>query len=224
MLCLVSLLSSLAGSASANNGEQKEAPPPNVDFIGGYFEDGVYRCYAEPCFTIHRDSYPTINRIPFRMRDWPHWLDIDGNCQNEDLQTLYRESEVEPDYGEDDPCETIYSGLWKDPYTGATIEEAGLMAIDHRISLQEAHLYGATSWPRKKRALFANAPDNLIAVSAKAYQERAGRGTREWLPDNQKYWCDYVVHRERVARLFELHFPAEEQAVHKRIKQLYCKY
>lgn len=201
-----------------------ENPPENLDFIGGYFEDGVYRCYAEPCFTIHRDSYPTINKIPFRIGDWPHWLDIDGNCQNEDLQTLYRESEVEPDHGDDDPCEAIYTGRWNDPYTGQVIEQAGRMAVDHRISLVEAHLYGATGWTRKKRALFANAPDNLVAVSAEAQKARAGRGAKDWMPENQRYWCDYVVHRERVARLFDLHFPPAEQQTHERIKLLYCKY
>ncbi|MDX1451899.1 MAG: hypothetical protein R3183_05030 [Oleiphilaceae bacterium] len=205
-------------------GHAEEGTPPKLDFVGGYFKDGVYHCYREPCFTIHRNAYPTKNNINFKLTDWPHWLDLDGNCQNEDLQTLYRESQTEPEYGEDDPCETIHSGSWIDPYTGQNIEEAWLMAVDHRISLQEAHLYGATAWPRKKRALFANAPDNLVAVSAKAQQERAYRGAKDWLPDNQQYWCEYVVHRERVAHMFELYFPPEEQAVHARIKQLYCKY
>ncbi len=199
-------------------------PPPNLDFIGGYFEGEIYRCYAEPCFTIHRESYPEANNIVFNEYDWPHWLDLDDNCQNEHVQMLFNTSLTDTKHLGGDPCDTVIAGHWEDPYSGTTYYDAKELDVDHIISLREAHQYGASGWQRNKRALFANAPNNLIVVSAKLKAERQQRSASEWMPPNENYWCDYVVRREMVARQFKLYLPLKEQEFNKQIKTLYCKY
>ena len=46
--------------------------PEGLDFIGGYTDEkGEYKCYAEPCFTIHKGTEAAASRDrPFSSRDW----------------------------------------------------------------------------------------------------------------------------------------------------------
>lgn len=199
-------------------------PPPNVDFFGGYYDGNVYRCYAEPCFRIYQEANRTGGGREFKANDWPHWIDIDDNCQNEREQIVATSSQKPVRYQDDDKCGDVVAGKWVDPYNGKTIEDIAQIEVDHRVSLEEAHRYGGLKWHFTKRAKFANLPQNLVVVSAKSKRSRDGRSASEWMPENKAYWCDYVVHREVFARKMGLSFPAAEQAFNKKIKTLYCKY
>ncbi len=198
--------------------------PKNLDFMGGYFENGRYKCYTEPCLSIHKDTYPAANNLLFNSDDWPGWRDLDGNCQDEDQQTLASASQTTVSYVDDDECGLVSSGSWRDPYSAKMIDDATAMAVDHRISLPEAHYFGGAGWNRAQRLEFVNSPDNLVAVSKAQKEDRRGQPAYKWMPENQAYWCDYVVHRERVARIFGLLFPDKEAEFNQKIKKLYCKY
>jgi len=198
--------------------------PENLDFMGGYFDNGHYKCYAEPCISIHKNTYPAANDNPFDPRAWPPWLDIDQDCQLEHHQALARASLEPVRYVNEDQCLDVIAGQWRDPYSARILKKSEDMAVDHRVSLQEAHYFGGAAWTRDQRVLFVNAQENLVAVSKEQKEARRGRPAYKWMPPNKRYWCDYIVHREKVARKFDLNFPSKERAYNKRIKNLYCKY
>lgn len=201
-----------------------EMPPENMDFVGGYFDDGEYKCYQEPCFSIHKHSYPSANNIDFDHRMWPRWLDVDRNCQKENHQAMAEASLINVRYENGDQCRAVTSGQWQDPYTGRKFNKVDQVEVDDLVSLHEAHSFGGLAWPRNKRALFANNPNNLIVVSREYKEHRAGRPASEWMPADESYWCEYIVKRELIARKFELHFPSHEREHNHKIKTLYCKY
>ena len=198
--------------------------PPELDFIGGYFDDGKYKCFQEPCFSIHENTPQGSSSTRFSPKRWPHWLDVDKSCQKEDQQLLAETSLIPVAYENDDRCKKVIAGKWKDSYTGEIIESVDQVAVDHRVSLKEAHSLRGVSWLIKKRALFANTPDNLIVVSKTSQQERDGKPANLWMPANERIWCDYVVHREKIARLFGLGFKDRVVNFHREIKRSHCKY
>lgn len=205
-------------------GFAEQEVPEGLDFIGGYFENGEYKCFAEPCFSLHKQKYPGANNIKFNAKSWPRWLDIDRNCQTEDLQKIVEASAIEVAYADGDECSSVVQGEWTDIYSGEIISDADQITVDYFVSLEEAHLLGGFSWPRNKRALFANLPENLIVVSKQEKEDRAGRAANDWMPSDKTFWCDYIVNRELIFRKFKLKMNRIEDAFNKQIKQLYCKY
>jgi len=198
-------------------------PPENLDFIGGYYEDGQYHCYSEPCFTIHKGTEAAIAKIrPFNPREWANKR---GNtCQKTYTQVLAETSQIEISYAKKNECVFVTNGQWLDPYTNKVVDGVRSIALDQRISLQEAHYYGGSGWPRSKRMAFKNDPMNLLPVSIEQKRDRNGRPGTQWMPQNKAYWCDYVVHREIVARQYDLRPPKHERDFNKEMKVLYCKY
>lgn len=201
-----------------------EEPPEGLDFVGGYFEDGIYKCYREPCFQLHSNQYPTENNRRFRPKTWVYWLDVDRNCQKEDIQAIVNASLTPVLHEEDNPCLPVKQGRWQDAYSGKVISDVSDITVDWLVSLQEAHLQGGFAWKRNKRALFANMSSNLIVVSKSQKDARAQRSVLEWMPSDKAFWCDYIVKREQVFRQFSLTLSSEEQAFNREIKRLYCKF
>ncbi len=197
-------------------------PPPGLDFIGGYYENGEYRCYSEPCFTIHRGTEAAAERIrPFDRREW---VPKKKSCLKAYTQVLADTSLVDISYAKKGDCLFVVKGSWVDPYDGSEIGEIRNLAIDQRVSYQEAHRYGAAVWDHKKRMELVNDPLNLVPVSIATKRERNGQKPSEWMPHKLEYWCDYIVHREIVIRKYELFLPKTEKEFHREIKRLYCKY
>jgi len=45
-----------------------ETLPKELDFIGGGYVGGEYRCYAEPCFSLHKGKGAASARVrPFEV-------------------------------------------------------------------------------------------------------------------------------------------------------------
>ena len=210
MICLV-----LTTSAKAEE-------PPELDFIGGYHEDGEYRCFSEPCFTIHKGTDAAVSRIrPFSPRDWQAKR---GECQKTYTQVLADASLTEIKYAKHEGCAFVVSGSWQDAYTGKPIDDIRVIALDHRISPYEAHYWGAAYWSSSQRFALLNDPINLVPVSIEQIKLRKGKSPTDWMPDRKVYWCDYVVHREIVIRKYQLRPPKELRDFDQEIKKLYCKY
>lgn len=201
-----------------------DEPPKDLDFIGGYFEDGIYTCYQEPCFQVHKTAYPAANNIAFNTDQWPHWLDIDQNCQKDNVQAIAMASQTAIRFQNDDECGDIIEGSWSDQYSGRTTSSVNEVVTDYLISLEEAHTYGALAWPTEKRTIFANTTANQVVVTDAYKKARNGASAANWMPPNEAYWCRYIVTRERIARKFNLRFPNSEKKFNQQIKNLYCKY
>lgn len=196
--------------------------PPALDFIGGYYEDGEYRCFSEPCFTIHKGTDAAASRIrPFSPRDWQAKR---GECQEMYTQVLAKNSLTEPTYAKHKDCAFVVSGSWQDAYTGKAIEDIKVIALDHRISPYEAHYWGAAYWSQSQRFALLNDPANLVPVSIEQIKLRKGKSPTDWMPERKEYWCDYIVHREIVIRKYQLRPSKEVRDFNDEIKKLYCKY
>lgn len=196
--------------------------PPELDFIGGYYEDGEYRCYSEPCFTIHRGTDAAASRIrPFVPQNWQAKR---GECQKSYTKVLAETSLSEIKYAKHEDCVFVVSGTWQDAYTGQTIDDIRIIALDHRISPYEAHYWGAAYWTPEQRFALLNDPMNLVPVSIEQIKIRKGRSPTDWMPERKDYWCDYIVHREIVIRKYQLRPSKEVRDFDHEIKKLYCKY
>ena len=210
----------------ANTASFADSLPQELDFIGGGYVDGEYRCYAEPCFSLHRGKgAASANIRPFEVREWLPRRGDQWACQDAYTAMLAEASLSNVEFFTNkNGCKLIKSGEWLDVYTKKPIEGMKNIAVDQRISLKEAHYYGGAFWSRKRKMAFAYHPMNLIPVSVKEKKLRAGRSASKWMPEDKSTWCDYIVFREIVSRHFKLIIPFAEKEHNNKIKNLYCKY
>ena len=81
-------------------------------------------------------------------------------------------------------------------FTGAIVEVAGDLDIDHMVPLANAHRAGAWAWDAQGKKDYANGLSfhgHLIAVTASANRSKGARGPEEWKPPDGGYWCEYAV-------------------------------
>lgn len=139
-------------------------------------------------------SEPRFDIPKYSRKDWRHWTDADGDCQNTRHEVLIDESKSSVSYKSNRQCQVV-EGKWLDPYTGQEVHLASRLDVDHMIPLKNAHLSGAWSWDQKKRKAFANNmndPAHLIAVTASANRQKGAKGPEQWKPSNKGYWCQYA--------------------------------
>lgn len=130
---------------------------------------------------------------PFERADYPHWLDLDGDCRDTRTEVLILES-LEPPGLSADGC-TALAGRWYDPFTDRTITDPRELDVDHFVPLAEAHRSGADRWDAARRRAYANDlshPDTLIAVDRAANRSKADGDPLSWLPPAWGYRCAYV--------------------------------
>lgn len=155
------------------------------------------------------------------------WQDMDGNGCDTRNDILARDLHRAGPRGEGagdpaeraagtDPC-VVTAGSLDDPYTGATIafergKHSARVQIDHVVALADAWVAGAWRWESVHRARFANDPDNLLAVSGSANQDKGAKRADEWLPDNSGYHCVYVLRQVKVKRRYALSVTRAERA------------
>ena len=92
----------------------------------------------------------------------------------------------------------VLSGVLRDPYTAAVIDfvrgdtTSEMVQIDHVVPLSWAWRYGAARWDAAERELFANDPDNLLAVDGPTNSAKSDSGPAEWMPPDSSYHCAYA--------------------------------
>lgn len=143
---------------------------------------------------IVKDISPEIP-TPYKRRDWPHWDDVDRDCEDTRAEVLREESRV-PVALSQAGC-IVTEGRWYDPYTGKWFLNASDLDVDHLVPLSHAHAHGGASWSREKKRRYANDmehPEHLIAVSSRVNRQKGNKGPDQWRPPNRRYWCDYAIY------------------------------
>lgn len=141
------------------------------------------------------------------------WGDIDGDCQNSRAEALISTSTTKVRFAEEDKCRVI-TGRWISPFSGAVIQNASDIDIDHVVPLHWAWDHGANEWSSEKRERFANDPVNLWPVEASLNRSKGAKGPDEWLPPQGE--CQYTARFLRLTKLYGLHISVTEQASYRR--------
>lgn len=142
-----------------------------------------------------RADLPAYNR-----REWLHWTDPDGDCQNTRHEVLIAQSQAAVTFKTERQCQVV-SGQWRGMYTNTLVGEAAKLDVDHLVPLKNAHVSGGWSWGADRKRHYANSmhdPDHLIAVTAGANRAKGAKGPEEWRPPNELYWCEYASDWTRV--------------------------
>lgn len=137
----------------------------------------------------------TAQEIPAYDRDaWPHWVDLDGDCQDARAEALiaaagsYSTESTDPEA----PGCRVVDIVLIDPYSGALYAgPARLLDIDHVVPLSEAHRSGGWAWSEAVRRAFANDPLNLLPTASSLNRGKGSRDPAEWLPPDPGAWCWY---------------------------------
>jgi hypothetical protein len=131
---------------------------------------------------------------PYDRKDYRHWIDADGDCQNARHEVLIEESLEPVTYKDQGNCK-VATGLWRGPYTGELIRDASKLDIDHLIPLKEAHESGGFAWSNERRSQFANdlsSPESLVATTARANRSKGAKDPSEWLPKDETFYREYA--------------------------------
>jgi uncharacterized protein DUF1524 len=152
----------------------------------------------------------------YKRSDWPHWADLDGDCQNTRVETLLRDSVGLIAFRSGKLCKVVL-GHWVGPYTGETIYATMKVDIDHIVPLKHAHLNGGENWSRSKKKKFANDPENLLATTASANRSKGFKGPDEWMPPLEFYHCEYI---ERWTAIKEKYGLTSSEAEKKKVEDV----
>ncbi len=198
---LIVIFFALATRALAHGG--------GIDANGGHTDHktGLYHCHRAGCIEkagaspradtgkAHPDlaqvAPPSPRDEGYDRADWPHWIDVDGDCQNTRAEVLIEASSEPVKFKRNKPCNVTW-GRFFDPYTGKTFLKASDLDVDHIVPLAHAHEAGAAQWTRERKRDFANDPQNLIAVSRSENRKKGADTPIEYLPPRQAYRCEYL--------------------------------
>jgi len=151
-----------------------------------------------------------IPATPYNRKDWPHWIDADGDCQNTRQELLIATSRKSVRFKDSKHCAVI-SGEWYGVYTGKTFTKASDVDIDHIVPLAHAHRHGADKWTKAQRRAFANDFENLLVVDDTVNQSKSDQAPHEWLPPLKSYWCEYGKRWEYIKNKYHLWYDRQER-------------
>jgi hypothetical protein len=146
---------------------------------------------------VKRDDY---RRAAFGV-GWPK--DANGCSVRDDI--LARDLTVTEKKG----CQVV-AGTLNDPYTGQVIrfhrgaKTGAAVQIDHVVPLSYAWDMGAWAWTDAQRATFYADPNELLAVSGKANDDKGDKPPGEWMPPDRAMWCPYDRMFVAVLRTYHL--------------------
>lgn len=143
----------------------------------------------------------------YRQRFGWTWLDEDRDGQNARTEALILQSTGPLAYT-DETERLVARGTWRSPYTGAVLNDASNIDVDHIVPLKWAWDHGAWRWTYAKRKAFANDQRNLFSCEASVNRSKGAKGPSEWMPDiNQK---TYLLRWRRIMILYGLRYTGPE--------------
>ncbi|HHV22702.1 MAG TPA: DUF1524 domain-containing protein [Propionibacterium sp.] len=109
----------------------------------------------------------------------------------------------------------VESGVLHDRYSGDTLSVTrDQVDIDHVVSLGNAWVSGAITWPVEKRQEFANDPLNLVATQSRFNRTKAEHDVTGWLPPHVPAQCPFVARQLAVKWRYDLAVsPAEHDVM-----------
>jgi hypothetical protein len=135
---------------------------------------------------------PANTTVKYDRKQWRHWTISD--CRSTRDRVLIEESIAVVEFQSAKECKPK-AGVWYDPYTGATVNKASGLDVDHMIPLANAHRSGGWAWDSEKKETYANdmsTEEHLISVSSSANRTKSDRGPDLWKPKNVGYHCQYA--------------------------------
>ncbi len=173
----------VVGEPSATTTPQPSAPAPSAKPSNGVA-------------TLTISVAPPTSDIPkYDRKDWRHWVDADGDCQDARQEALIAEAQTTIVYEARDECR-VEAGSWFGVYTGESFDDPSDLDVDHMVPLANAHRSGGWAWSRERKAEYANDlsyPNHLIAVQAAANRQKGSKGPEKWRPPRSGYWCQYAT-------------------------------
>lgn len=143
-------------------------------------------------FAIVLSAGSALGGASYDRELYPHWLDTDRDCQDTRNEVLVKYSQVTPKYKSAKRCEVL-SGKWKDPYSNKIFKDPHDLDVDHVVTLKFAHVSGAVTWPKARKALFANDMENLLPVALGLNRAKSDKAPSEWMPPNKVFECRYLT-------------------------------
>ncbi len=172
---------------------------------------GKYHCHNSNKPSNNEYSSRYYPKSKYNRKDWPHWLDTDRDCQNTRAEILIRDSDTPVKFKRNRGC-SVSLGKWVDPYTLNVYFRASDVDIDHLVPLFVANAFGGDKWSKEKKAIFANDPENLLAVEDNANQEKGAQGPQHWMPENKAYHCTYISKWVYIKQKYGLRYSKREKA------------
>ncbi len=164
------------------------------------------KCQDKKCDVCSEES----RLLTYKRKYFPHWTDIDLDCQNTRAEFLISKSLIPVTFKKGKKC-TVKSGKWIDFFTGEELYEAADIDIDHVIPLKYAWEIGASQWAREKRKVFANDFENLIVTNLKYNRQKQDKTILEWLPSKKEFACQYLKKWIFVKKKYELPLSSKEE-------------
>ncbi|MFI7642259.1 HNH endonuclease family protein [Nonomuraea sp. NPDC049400] len=158
------------------------------------------------------------NRQGYKRTSFRHWIDADGDGCSTRYEVLISEAIVAPAVG---PSCALSGGSWYSYYDDTVLDAASKLDVDHEVPLAEAWDSGASTWDAAKREAYANymdAPEHLVAVSARSNRQKADQDPSQWLPI-EPVRCRYIAEWTSIKRHWQLSVDAAEKATLTEIAQ-----
>ena len=102
----------------------------------------------------------------YNRRDWRHWVNADGDCQDAWQEVLIEGSLHTVAYEDDRQCRVEW-GRWWAPYLEHHLGNPSHIDVDHTVPLRNAHLSGGWTWDAGRKERHGNSltdPAHLVAV------------------------------------------------------------
>ena len=192
-----------------------------LDTNGGHNDKklGDYHCHRDYCQPKVNAAKVIVKKRDYDRKQWRHWVDGDGDCQNTRAELLISTS-IKPVFFRNNKGCSVLSGKWYGVYSGKYWSLASDLDIDHIVPLYWAYNHGGSKWGQHKKSKFANDIENLLAVEDGLNQAKGAKGPNKWMPLNKRYQCEYVKKFDEIVNKYRLTYnPVESRYILRFLKQ-----
>ena len=196
-------------------GNSSLSHPGRTDSNGGHYNrsTSVYHCHFTACSDLVGDATDNNTGITrYNRKDWRHWIDEDGDCQNTRAEVLISQSQVSVEFATSRDCRVI-KGSWIGRLTGVLLSDASDVDIDHVIPLSYAHGHGGFSWSPSKKKQFANDPLNLLPTYDIENRRKSDKGPSEYLPSDKDLACAYIKRWQAIRIKYDLNIAPDDKVI-----------
>ena len=189
--------------------------PGRTDSNGGHYDASIssYHCHDGACLaTIVDIKANEAGTKRYNRKDWRHWIDEDGDCQNTRAEILISQSEFSVEFATSRQCRVV-KGSWLGGLTGIRLLDASDVDIDHVIPLSYAHRHGGSSWSAQKKEQFANDPLNLLPAYDMENRKKSDKGPSGYLPSDKNLACSYIKRWHAIGIKYDLSIAPDDMVI-----------